>query len=194
MARPHDRSSDTARQPMPDSLLSDRDVPVLETERLKLRPHRADDLAHCAALWADPAVVRHISGRPFTTEEVWSKILRYVGHWALLGYGYWVVEDKATGAFIGEVGFADFRRDIEPSLDDMPELGWVLASRAHGKGYATEAARAALAWAERHFGAKPIACIIAPENHASIRVAEKCGFQLRQLTAYKGEPTLMFVR
>ena len=178
---------------MPDSV-PPAGVPVLETERLKLRRHRVDDLADCAAMWADPGVVRHISGRPFTEEEVWSKLLRYTGHWALLGFGYWVVEDKATGAFVGELGFADFRRDIEPSLDGMPELGWVLAVHAHGKGYATEAARAALAWGDRHLQSKRTACIIAPENHASIRVAEKCSYRLLQLTTYKGEPTLMFTR
>lgn len=177
-------------QPLP----SLDDVPVIETARLRLRRHRVEDLADCAALWADPEVVRHISGRPFTEEEVWARLLRYVGHWALLGFGYWLVEERESGAFVGELGFADFHRDIEPALDGMPELGWVLASRAHGRGYATEAARAAVAWGERHFGAARIACIIAPGNHASIRVAEKCGFRLLQLTSYKGEPTLMFVR
>ena len=179
---------------MPDPLLPDHLVPVLETERLRLRRHRADDLAPCAAMWADPDVVRHISGRAFSVEEVWSKLLRYVGHWALLGFGYWAVEDKATGAFLGELGFADFHREMEPSLADMPELGWVLASHAHGRGYATEAARAALAWADAHLDATRTACIIAPENHASIRVAEKCGYRLLQFTTYKGEPTVMFTR
>lgn len=174
--------------------LAARDVPVLETERLRLRRHHADDLANCAALWADPEVVRYIGGRPFTREETWSKILRYAGHWALLGYGYWVIEDKSTKIFLGELGFADFRREIEPPLDGMPELGWVLAPHAHGRGLATEAVRAALAWGDRHLGAARTACIIAPEHRASIRVAEKCGYRLLTATTYKGEPTLMFMR
>lgn len=178
---------------MPDSPAAG-DVPVLETERLKLRRHRADDLADCAALWAHPEVVRYIGGRPFTAEETWSKILRYAGLWALMGYGYWAIEDKATSAFLGELGFADFRREIAPPLDGMPELGWVLAPHAHGRGLATEAAEAALAWADRHLGAPRTACIIAPENRASIRVAEKCGYRLLATTTHKGEPTLMFVR
>ena len=170
------------------------DVPILETERLILRRHRAGDLADCAAMWAEPEIVRHISGRPSTIEESWGRLLRYVGHWALLGFGYWVVEERATGAFLGEVGFADYRRDIEPRLDGMPELGWVLASHAHGRGFATEAARAVIAWGDAHLGAAHIACIVAPEHTASIRVAEKCGFRLLQATTYKGEPTLMFMR
>lgn len=178
---------------MPDSAFC-VDVPVLTTERLTLRRHRAADLADCAAMWADPEVVRHISGRPFSIEESWGRLLRYVGHWALVGYGYWVVEDRPSGRFLGEVGFADFRREIEPALDGVPELGWVLARHAHGRGYATEAVRAALAWGDATLAAPRTACIIAPEHRASIRVAEKCGFRLLQATSYKGEPTLMFVR
>src|ERR1035438_8327810 len=125
-------------------------VPVLHTERLKLRGHRLDDFIASAAMWADPNVTRHIGGQPLTEEEAdpnvtrhiggqplteeeaWTKFLRYVGHWALLGFGYWVVEEKATGSFVGEIGFADYKRDLEPSLHDKPEIGWVLAPRSQG--------------------------------------------------------------
>jgi RimJ/RimL family protein N-acetyltransferase len=179
---------------MPAPLLADNSVPVLETLRLKLRRHRIDDLGACAAMWADPDVVRHIGGRPFTEEETWWKLLRYAGLWALLGYGYWVIEDKATGGFLGELGFADFHRDITPSIDGLAELGWVLASHAHGRGYATEAARAVLAWGDAHLDGAQTVCIIAPENSASVRVAEKCGYRLLARTAYKGGPALLFRR
>ena len=67
-----------------------------------------------------------------------------------MGFGHWAVEEKASGDFIGDLGFADFKRDIQPSIQGLPELGWVLASRAHGKGYATEAVRAAIAWGAAH--------------------------------------------
>lgn len=170
------------------------EVPILETERLKLRGHRLDDFVHSAAMWADPRVTRHISGKPFTEEESWTKLLRYVGHWSLLGFGYWVAEEKATGNFVGEIGFADYKRDLEPSLKGVPEIGWVLASQAHGRGYATEAVRAVVAWGDAHFLSARTACIIAPENLASIRVAVKCGYREFQLTTYKGQPTMMFVR
>lgn len=176
---------------MPTSSLN---IPVLETERLILRAHRADDFADCLALWSDPHVTRFIGGRPSTQEEVWSRLLRYVGHWSLLGFGYWAIEDKATGRFIGETGFADFKRQIEPSLDGMPEAGWALSPSAHGKGYATEAVREILQWSDAHFGPIHTACIIAPENEASIRVAEKCGYREFQRTAYKDSPTIMYVR
>ena len=68
-------------------------IPVLETERLLLRAPSADDLDASTAMWSNPAVVRHIGGKPFTREEVWSRILRARGLWPMLGYGYWAVYD-----------------------------------------------------------------------------------------------------
>jgi RimJ/RimL family protein N-acetyltransferase len=169
-------------------------VPVLETERLKLRGHRLDDFVSSAAMWADPIVTRYFGGKPLTEEEAWTRFLRYVGHWALLGFGYWVVEEKATSNFVGEIGFADYKRDIESSFKNAPEIGWVLASQFHGKGYATEAVRAAIAWGDRHFGPSKTTCLIHPENLPSIRVAEKCGYREFQLTTYKGQPASVFMR
>jgi RimJ/RimL family protein N-acetyltransferase len=170
------------------------EVPVLETERLRLRGHRVEDSTDCAAMWAEPVVVRHTVGKPLTEEESWRRLLSFVGHWAMMGSGYWVVEEKVMGKFVGEVGFADYKREIEPSLKGVPEIGWVLASWAHGKGYATEAVRAAVAWGDAHFSGGRTACIIAPENAASMRVAEKCGYRELARTTYKGKPTVMFVR
>ena len=170
------------------------EVPVIETERLTLCGHRLDDFVDCAAMWADPVVTRHIGGKPFSEEEVWTRLLRYVGHWSLMGFGYWVIEERETGDFVGELGFADYKRDIVPSIKGVPELGWALVSRAHGKGYATEAVRAAVAWGEGHFGPARTVCIMHPENLASIRVAQKCGYQEYQRTIYKGHPTIIFDR
>jgi RimJ/RimL family protein N-acetyltransferase len=170
------------------------EIPVLETERLKLRAHRLDDFVHCAAMWADPVVTRYIGGNPLSEEDAWTKFLRYAGHWVLLGFGYWAVEEKATGAFAGEIGFADYKRNLEPSLGEMPEIGWVLALHAHGKGYATEAVRAAVNWADGRLAPSRTACIIHPENAASIRVAEKCGYRELHLTLYKGQPAIVFIR
>lgn len=170
------------------------EVPILETERLRLRGHRLDDFVQCATMWADPTVTRYIGGKPLTEEESWTRLLRYAGHWSLLGFGYWVAEEKATGNYVGEIGFGEFKRDLEPSLLGVPEIGWVLASYAHGRGFATEAARVVVSWGDAHFRPARTACIIDPENLPSIRVAEKCGYQKFQLTTYKGRPTIMFVR
>jgi RimJ/RimL family protein N-acetyltransferase len=168
------------------------EVPVIETKRLRLRGHRREDFRDCAAMWADPIVTRYIGAEPLSTEDAWTKFLRYVGHWSVMGFGFWAIEEKDSGRFIGELGLADFKRDITPSLSDAPELGWVLAVGAHGKGYATEALQAVIAWGEAHLGPARTVCLINPENLASIRVAKKCGFREFQRTAYKGGPVIIF--
>ena len=145
-------------------------------------------------MWGDSVVARYAGGKPLSEEETWTKLLRYVEHWALLGFGYWVVEDKSSGKFVGEVGFANYKRDTQQSLEGIPEAGWVLAREAHGTGYATEAVRAAMGWGEAHFGATRTACISHPESAASIRVAERCGYREPKPASYKGEPVVLFVR
>jgi RimJ/RimL family protein N-acetyltransferase len=167
----------------------------IDTERLTMRVPALGDFADSASMWGNPEVTRHIGERrPCTEEEVWARLHRYVGHWALLGFGFWTVREKATGAFVGEVGWASFRRAMDPPLGDTPEIGWVLSPAAHGRGYATEAARAALAWADARFGSGRRVCIIAPDNLRSIRVAEKCGFCERARATYKGNPAVVLER
>ena len=166
---------------------------MIETDRLLLRRHTVADFPACAALWSDAQVTRYIGGRPFTREEIWARVLRYIGHWEALGYGFWLVEEKATGAFAGELGFADFRREIDPPLTD-PEAGWAFVPRVHGLGYATEALRAALEWGDGHFPTTRTVCLIHPENAASFRVAQKCGFWEYQRATYKDHPTVLLAR
>ena len=169
-------------------------APVLTTERLTLRAHRVEDLDACAAMWGDPLVTRYIGLLPSTRQASWLRMLRYPGLWVLLGYGYWAVVENASGQFIGELGFADFKRELVPSIAGIPELGWALAPHAHGKGFATEALLAALAWADEYLEQPRTACIISPDNAASIRVAEKCGYREVCRTTYGGEPTLLYDR
>ena len=167
---------------------------ILTTHRLTLRPHTRDDFLDSYAMWSDPEVIRYIGGKPFTREEVWARLLRYAGHWAMLGFGYWVVRDTQSGRFLGEVGFADYHREIEPSLLRTPEIGWALDPSVHGRGYATEAVRAALAWADAYWPEGETACIVAPENLPSLRVAHKCGYREQLRTIYKGKPTIVLRR
>lgn len=145
-------------------------------------------------MWADPAVTRYIGGKPSTTQETWFRILRYAGLWSILGYGYWVIEEKSSGRFIGEVGFADFKRDIKPSLDGSPEIGWALIPSAHGQGYATEAVRAALKWSDAHVPAARTVCMISLENAPSIHVAEKAGYREFARTENFNDSTPLFER
>ncbi|WP_345815725.1 GNAT family N-acetyltransferase [Paraburkholderia sp. PREW-6R] len=145
-------------------------------------------------MWCDSEVIRFIGGKPFTREEVWARLLRYAGHWTMLGYGYWVVREKESGRFLGEVGFADYHREIEPSLMDTPEVGWALDPAVHGRGYATEAVRAALDWADARWPNGETVCIVAPDNLPSLRVAHKCGYREQLRTTYKGKATIVLRR
>jgi RimJ/RimL family protein N-acetyltransferase len=169
-------------------------APPLGSTRLTMRGHRITDLDECAAMWGDPEVTRHIGGRPFSEEEVWTKILRYVGHWSLLQFGYWVIRERASGRLVGEVGFANFHRQLEPPLGDAPELGWALARWAWGRGFATEAVRSVLAWADSQLAAERTVCLFDPENRASLRVADKCGYRPFARASYRGAPTLVWQR
>jgi RimJ/RimL family protein N-acetyltransferase len=169
-------------------------IPTLTTERLILRPHRLDDFDAVAALWSDPEVVRFIGGVPSTREQSWSRLLRYKGSWHFLGFGFWAIEERASGSFIGEAGFLEARRDIVPSIEETLETGWVLDPAAHGKGYATEALKAMIEWGVAHFPSRRMTCIIAPENSASIRVAIKLEFEEVVRTTYLGSDVALFER
>ena len=171
-----------------------RDAPVLETARLRLRPFEPRDLDSHAASLADPEIVRHLGGNPLTREESWRRMLCGPGLWAMLGYGYWSVERREDGAWLGQVGFADFKRDMSPSIEGVPEMGWIFARHAQGRGFALEAVRAALGWADSVLPASEIAAIISPENAPSIRVAEKAGFGERSEARYRDEIVLLFRR
>ena len=169
-------------------------APILETERLILRVPTREDFPAYAAMWADPIVTRFIGGAPLSEEDAWAKFMRTFGHWALMGYGFWSIIEKSSGLRVGEAGILNVKRAIEPPFHGTPEIGWSLVPAAHGKGYASEAARAVIAWGESHFGRMKMVCIIDPGNEASIRVAVKCGFREKTRTIYKGEPIIIFER
>jgi len=169
-------------------------APAIETDRLTLRAHRVDDFGEVAAMWADPDVVRYIGGKPVSVEDAWARLLRYAGHWALLRFGYWAVREKSSGRFAGEVGFAEGKRELEPSFAGAPEIGWALAPWAWGKGFATEAVRSVIDWGTAQLNPARTVCMIHPENAASVRVAQKCGYREFARTTYKGGPTLLFER
>jgi len=169
-------------------------APVLETARLILRPFRAGDVDAQATMMGDSEVMRHIGGQALSREDSWRKLLNGSGLWSLFGYGYWAVERRADGAMIGQVGFADFKRDMTPSIEGLPEAGWLFARNAFGQGYATEAVGAMIAWADSNFADDQIVAIIDADNVASIRVAEKCGFAVREDAAYRDKPILILRR
>ena len=165
----------------------------LETERLVLAAHDAADFAPLAEMWADPHTTRYVGG-PRSQTDSWQRLLRYRGLWPVLGYGYWAVREKASGRFVGDLGFADFHRALEPQEACVPEAGWVFAGWAHGRGFAQEALAAALGWLDgtgRHAGCH---CLIDPENAASLRLAAKSGFAHERAVRFSDSTTLLLTR
>lgn len=166
-------------------------APVIETERLILRGQRREDFEAFLQIWSDPEVTRFIGGKPSKREEAWNRLLRNIGHWEEMGFGPWMICEKDGGALIGDIGFANFQRTLEPSFGETPEIGWVMSPTVHGKGYASEAIAAALAWGDANFEGPRTVCIIDPGNAASLRVAAKNGFREYARADYSGEVVLL---
>lgn len=167
---------------------------VIETERLRLAPHGLGHYEARAAMGANPHVMRFFGGALHSAEESWARVLRYAGHWALLGYGLFAVEERASGRFVGEVGLMDFRRGLGGDFDPFPEAAWVLDEWAEGRGYATEAITAAIGWYEQAFGHRRMVCIIAPDNAPSLRLAGKLGFEAYRDAVYHDRPVQVLER
>lgn len=169
-------------------------TPVLETKRLVLRGHRYDDLAACVAMWSDPRVTRYSIGKPSTEQQTWLRVLAYAGHWSVMDFGYWVLEEKATGTYLGEIGFADFKRSVSPALRGKPEIGFALASQHHGKGFATEAIEAILAWGDSRLPDPTTVALVDPDNVISLHLLAKFGYEEVDRSALNDRPTVFLTR
>ncbi|MFC5344569.1 GNAT family N-acetyltransferase [Brevundimonas staleyi] len=167
--------------------------PVLTTPRLTLTPVGLSDYGDLCALWRDEAFTRHISGRSLTTEEVWFRVLRDIGHWAAMGRGNWSMRLTETGAYVGSVGVLDYHRDVTPPMD-APELGWGIGGAFHGQGLAGEGVAAALDWADTVLKASRTVCMIGPGNLASLKLAGRLGYVRYADGTYHGEPTILHER
>ncbi len=145
---------------------------LLETDRLLVRPWADGDLAPFAAQNADARVMAYFE-RTLSLGESAAAIRRYTDCLARDGFAMLAIERKADGAFIGLAG-------VQRILYDAPftpavEIGWRLAYDAWGQGYATEAARAALAYGLEHLGLQEIVAIAVPANVKSLAVMERIG-------------------
>ena len=140
----------------------------LGTDRLILRPWRNDDFEPFAAYQSDEELARFVGGA-CSRDVAWRRMAAIVGHWQLRGFGYWVLEERSTGAFAGAAGL--WFPEGWPEL----EVGYWLFSGMQGKGYATEAATRARDFAFEDLGATSLVSYIHPDNGASIRVAERMG-------------------
>jgi RimJ/RimL family protein N-acetyltransferase len=150
-------------------------VPTIETDRLILRAIRMEDWPPYAAMWADARVTEFIGGAPRPREVAWAKFGQGAGFWPLLGYGYWSIVDRRD-SYLGVGGFARHERGLA-ELGDAPECGWTFAPHCWGRGIATEAVAAMVAWADDALGVET-RCLISHGNAASVRVAERNGFVL----------------
>jgi RimJ/RimL family protein N-acetyltransferase len=169
-------------------------APLIETERLILRGFEADDLDAHAATLGNPTVTLHLTGSPMSREDAWRRLMMAVGQWPLLGYGYWAVTLKSDHRLVGQCGFADFQRAIEPDISGEPEMGWIFDPSVHGQGVAFEACTAALAWADSNLDADGYPAIISLENEPSIRLAERLGFERLPDAMYRDEQVALFRR
>ena len=168
--------------------------PTLETARLRLRPYRFDDFEAYAALFADPEVVRHLGGAPLSREIAWTRFLRQIGLWGAHGFGAFAVTTREDGRLIGTAGFHELKRDLSPSLEGTLEAGWVFARAAQGRGFAQEAMRCAIAWAEAEHPGLRMTCIIDPDNAASLSLAVRLGFEEIGRAPYAGKDVVILER
>jgi RimJ/RimL family protein N-acetyltransferase len=141
----------------------------LETDRLRFRMFRESDFATYEKWCANIDVMRYIGGKALDQVQAWRHLTNLLGHWALRGHGYYAIEEKATGEFIGRAGFTS-----QPGWPGF-ELGWTIAPERQGRGYATEAARMLLRYAFDVLDQKHVISLIHPDNAPSRRVAEKLG-------------------
>ena len=167
---------------------------MIETERLLLRPHTLADFDDLCAMFGDTEVVRYVGGMTMTKEEVWNRLLRYIGHWSVMGHGLFAIIEKSSGRFLGDTGFADFHRYLGEDFDPYPEAAWILASGTHGRGYAFEAAGAAHIWFDELRQPRRTVCIIQRENAPSHRLAAKLGYRTFGGSSYKGATMTMYER
>lgn len=147
-------------------------MPVLETERLLLRPPQLEDLDRWADFAADPEATRFLGG-PMARSMAWRALMSMAGSWQLMGYAMFSVIEKASGRWMGRIG--PWTPDGWPGT----EVGWSLHRDAWGKGYATEAARAAMDFAFEQLGWEDVIHCIDPQNIPSQKVATALGSTLR---------------
>ena len=153
----------------------------LETERLVLRQPRPEDAGAFYPHWQDADAVQYVGGVK-TREQVDTMVERMLRHWEWYELGEFTVARREDGEILGRVGFqlwdpCDWTNGKRARLegDVETELGWKLGHEHWGRGYATEAAAACRDWGHGELGLTRIISLIALENVASVRVAEKIG-------------------
>lgn len=165
---------------------------AIETERLILRPHRAEDIAGYLGLWLPPT-----DGPAYTPvldeEGAWARLLRLIGHRTVFGSGPFLVTEKAGGAIVGEVGFAHFRRGMGADFDGAAEAMWILTADRRGRGHAREAMTAAVVDFDARGGGRSV-CMIEPTNAPSLALATRLGWRPFRRGLHHGTEVVLFER
>lgn len=145
----------------------------LETERLRLRPYRRDDLDDLHAMFSDPEHMRWYP-EPFSPEGTQRWLDHVLERYATVGFDLWIVEDGTTGGFLGTAGPAI--RVVE-GVEEV-EIGWHTRPGRKGEGIAPEAGAASRDWAFANLDVDHLISLVRPENAPSCRVAEKLGMRV----------------
>lgn len=159
----------------------------LLTDRLRLRPYRTDDVPAMFAVFGDPDVMRYsTSGADPTVEATRARIQKLIDHQNQFGFSLWVVEDRATGAILGDCGLKQ--------LEEGPEIevGYRFAKAHWGRGYATEAAAASVRYGFATLGLPRIVAVADVPNVASHHVLEKIGLRPQGPAQYYGRTMSYF--
>ena len=168
--------------------------PVLVTARLELWRPQVSDRAGLRALIEPGEVRRFLGGMEPDDHDVFMRLLRNAGSWALHGYGTFVVRERGKADIVGSCGVFHSWRGFGRGMDDVAEAGWIVGKSAWGKGYAQEAMQAALAWFEREHGATATLCMIEQGHRASEAVAAKLGYAAFERVAERDERPLIVYR
>jgi RimJ/RimL family protein N-acetyltransferase len=161
---------------------------VIETARLRLRPWQARDRAPFAMLNRDPEVMRYFP-KPLSRAESDALVGRLEARWGSDGFGFGVAERRADDAFLGMIGLARVQFPLPGTPDGAIEIGWRLSRDHWGRGYATEAARAWLAWGFAALAPEEIVAFAVPANERSQAVMRRIGMQPDPARAFE-HPTL----
>lgn len=159
-------------------------IPVLETDRLRLRAAKLDDLPALTAFFQTDRSAN--VGGPHDERTVYRMMLSTIGSWALKGHGMWHIADRTTDAYLGAVGIL-----FAPGWHE-PELGWNVVKDAEGQGIAFEAAQAARTYAAQHLGHDGVISYIAPDNPRSAALAKRLGATFERADTFLDHPVHVY--
>ena len=160
-----------------------------ETERLRLRQWRDDDVEPLAAIYGEPEFLEHMP--PLDLAGTRRQVERMAADWERIGLSHWAVDERASGRLIGRVGL--FRHFDWPLWDAPVEVGWSISREFYGRGYATEAGRFAMeCWRAELPADDPLICITTEANTRSRAVAERLGMTLAGSTHWHGYDVIYY--